>query len=794
MATAEYGQRFQFIIHFLFSCLITSLQSKATSAQCYHYLSGSEGVLFTPNYPENYPEGLACVWTITVSAEHYVELTFDDFDIEPYDDCKTDVLEIKDGGTKQSPLIGGQYCNYRRPPKVVTSSDNQLRLWFSSDSTIQHRGFKATYRAVRDEVCGGDLTSPHGEISTPRFPLHYPRNRKCIWKIHASKGKYIVLNFLHFEIETACPLGKKCICLDKVEIKDGEASKTYCFSAPPTIISSGNELTISFFSDIYGRLEGFKALYTQSSTDKCGSDIYASNGTITSPLFDPTSLLRYPHYTDCIWRITTEKEMFISLRVLFMDIPSSVKEDCSEDYLEIRDGDDKDSTLFGYYCNKFIPDVLISSGNVMYIRFHSNDNVNGKGFQLSYSTHTNSCTSSLGMEDGRITKFNLMSSSLFAIAHTPERLEVNYGRLNGPYAWCSQERRNGIEGEYFEINFNEPTKITKIATQGYTMNGNSYYITSYKLQYAIGEIILDYINRNDDAAGTQATIFTGNTDSNTTKSNTLEPPLIVRKLILIPLTFQSGPRKHLCLRMEVYGCPITGNREVLTLSRATKSATIYKQQTHSWVITADVSPSNSVYIFRVNKLTADCTTTRLSLAFDGNSYLTNQTFCNEVEVPPIIFSFARQLWIDFTVDSTPITLQQVEFQYEVQQLYYGRVVTEEHGIVEGPSQVLSRDNKPSIWLFTFQPRSKISVQFTRIHLAAGTSIVVKNGLFQSSRVIHTLTGTRQPLAFMVLHETMRVEYFTELTPYKYTHEGFTLRYSVLNEGVQKIKNWRWIKG
>ena len=41
-----------------------------------------------------------------MAADHYIELSFEDFDVESYDDCKTDVLEVKDGGSVNSPLIG----------------------------------------------------------------------------------------------------------------------------------------------------------------------------------------------------------------------------------------------------------------------------------------------------------------------------------------------------------------------------------------------------------------------------------------------------------------------------------------------------------------------------------------------------------------------------------------------------------------------------------------------------------------------------------------------------------------
>lgn len=78
------------------------------------------------------------------------------------------------------------------------------------------------------------------------------------------------------------------------------------------------------------------------------------------------------------------------------------------------------------------------------------------------------CSSSLGMEDGRITEYYLITSSFFKIAHEPHKLDANYGRLNGPYAWCSQEQRrnNGRNiAEYFQINFEKFTKVTKVATQ-----------------------------------------------------------------------------------------------------------------------------------------------------------------------------------------------------------------------------------------------------------------------------------------------------------------------------------------
>lgn len=39
----------------------------------------------------------------------------------------------------------GAFCNTVPPPNVITSSKNELRLWFYSDKTDAYQGFNATY-------------------------------------------------------------------------------------------------------------------------------------------------------------------------------------------------------------------------------------------------------------------------------------------------------------------------------------------------------------------------------------------------------------------------------------------------------------------------------------------------------------------------------------------------------------------------------------------------------------------------------------------------------------------------
>ena len=50
-------------------------------------------------------------------------------------------------------------------------------------------------------ACGGTLTAPEGNITSPSYPDNYPKNKRCIWKITGPKGQRISLKFLAFQLE-----------------------------------------------------------------------------------------------------------------------------------------------------------------------------------------------------------------------------------------------------------------------------------------------------------------------------------------------------------------------------------------------------------------------------------------------------------------------------------------------------------------------------------------------------------------------------------------------------------------
>lgn len=196
-----------------------------------------QGYLQSPNYPEEYRSNKECVWRITVPEGFQVALKFQSFEIENHDNCAYDYLEIRDGKSEDSTILG-KFCG-NKIPNEIRGSSNYLFVKFISDSSVNKAGFSATFikeineclgsnhgceqecintfggyhcecrigyelhsdRKKCENACGGIIESSNGTISSPSFPDLYPPNKNCIWEIVAEEGFRILLNFTFFDLE-----------------------------------------------------------------------------------------------------------------------------------------------------------------------------------------------------------------------------------------------------------------------------------------------------------------------------------------------------------------------------------------------------------------------------------------------------------------------------------------------------------------------------------------------------------------------------------------------------------------
>lgn len=179
----------------------------------------SEGSIRYPMEADltEYDNNERCVWLMITNYSQIFNVRFNSFDVEESSDCTKDWLQIHDGNSLTSQLIG-RYCGKQLPfdGAYFQSSQHYLLFWFHSDNRTQSKGFNITWNS-QDYVCGGHInlqysdtnkdildndnndnniefnTNNGGFIRSPGYPGKTPKNRNCDWKIEAPYGYRLVI-------------------------------------------------------------------------------------------------------------------------------------------------------------------------------------------------------------------------------------------------------------------------------------------------------------------------------------------------------------------------------------------------------------------------------------------------------------------------------------------------------------------------------------------------------------------------------------------------------------------------
>ncbi|KAM3920451.1 embryonic protein UVS.2-like [Leptodactylus fuscus] len=223
--------------------------------------------------------------------------------------------------------------------------------------------------------CANLLNEMSGSFTSANYPSIYPNKANCVWLIRTPGGQ-VAIQFAAFDLQSS----SSC-AYDYLKIYDGPSKsspvlleKTCGSKLVPLLVSSTNQMLVEFVSDDSVAGTGFKAMY---AAIQCGGAYYETSKTFSSPGYP----LSYYSYLDCGWIITAPAGHKITLTVTDFAVESEAT--CSYDYLAVFDGPNVSSRLMGKYCS-VTPPVLVSTGNVMLIRFHSDDSVQLRGFQATY--------------------------------------------------------------------------------------------------------------------------------------------------------------------------------------------------------------------------------------------------------------------------------------------------------------------------------------------------------------------------------------------------------------------------
>ena len=106
-------------------------------------ITGRNGIIQSPNYPRPYPNNADITWVLKGPAAGRISIRFTSFMLEEDSACRYDLVELRDGETPDSPLLG-KFCGGILPSTFV-SADNSLFVYFKSDVSEKRAGFQARW-------------------------------------------------------------------------------------------------------------------------------------------------------------------------------------------------------------------------------------------------------------------------------------------------------------------------------------------------------------------------------------------------------------------------------------------------------------------------------------------------------------------------------------------------------------------------------------------------------------------------------------------------------------------------
>ena len=189
----------------------------------YHAVCGStlfdeQGYVTSPNYPDNYPKGVACF--LILSPGNLILLSFDEFALEGGgSDCPYDAVSVFSGQRNSSDARAfGPFCGREegeRLPPTHLMSRGEMLVRFTTDASVEYPGFKARFQTMS---CGGRLQQESGLIASPTLPPDVRVN--CSWTIVVSPDHVVSVKFRQIHMRYC----RDCASCDHIVLRDGSGS------------------------------------------------------------------------------------------------------------------------------------------------------------------------------------------------------------------------------------------------------------------------------------------------------------------------------------------------------------------------------------------------------------------------------------------------------------------------------------------------------------------------------------------------------------------------------------------
>ncbi|XP_077409500.1 adhesion G-protein coupled receptor G6 isoform X3 [Vanacampus margaritifer] len=143
-------------------------------SKCGSVLTESEGWLTSPCYPAMYGNSQTCRWSLRAPPGFVVQISFEDFELEEAPGCIYDRLAVATGNGEV------KFCGLTAAGLVLNSSGNAMELAFTSDFSVQKRGFRISFKhvavALRNQkvrVANGNAPAAQVSPSVAVATLHH---------------------------------------------------------------------------------------------------------------------------------------------------------------------------------------------------------------------------------------------------------------------------------------------------------------------------------------------------------------------------------------------------------------------------------------------------------------------------------------------------------------------------------------------------------------------------------------------------------------------------------------------
>ncbi|XP_071111194.1 CUB domain-containing protein 2-like [Haliotis cracherodii] len=348
----------------------------------------------SPGYPDNYPNSVECVWTIsTVSPENKVRVTFPEAVLLD----GLDVVRVYDGDATSGYLLGQVSGNNGNP--TFTGQEASLTLIFTATDNGQRPGTKVgfVFGYVETQVTGPLRRSVEAKrnqsvLVSPRFPGGNVKDMDAIWTVRPTISTYeVLLSFVEVDLGDVGGCNNNYITVYQGNTSSGVFSKI-CGNETGVFLSRNSQLSVVFRTDSNLAKRGFKAeyeMYGFGSFPGCfgfPEEVRVYTNTkkdLESPLYPN----KYPNMMNCTFLMKPVlNDINVQLEVTDMNMPHPEDTGCTRDYVEFFDGPSSASPRLGRACGQTKLTVTSKhAGQDVLVMFISDSNEGGKGYMLKYT-------------------------------------------------------------------------------------------------------------------------------------------------------------------------------------------------------------------------------------------------------------------------------------------------------------------------------------------------------------------------------------------------------------------------